>query len=98
MFLSSDTDILCLRKKMECLHATFAADAALFHAAERNAEIADEPAIYPDRAGVDSLGDAMGAAQVLRPDARREAVFDVIGIIDHFFFAVEGCDCYHGAE
>jgi hypothetical protein len=34
------------------------------------AEIADEPAIHPDCAGVDSLGDAMGAAQVLRPDAR----------------------------
>src|SRR5207247_11356898 len=40
----------------------------------------------------------MGAAQVLRPDARREAVFDVIGVIDHFFFAVEGRDCHDGAE
>jgi len=65
---------------------------------ERDAEIADEPAIHPNCAGVDPLGDAMGAAQVLRPDARREAVFDVIGVIDHFFFAVEGRDCYNGAE
>ena len=70
----------------------------MFHAAERNAQIADEPAIYPDRAGVDSLGDAMGAAQILRPDARREAVFDIIGVIDYFFFAVEWRDRYDGAE
>jgi hypothetical protein len=70
----------------------------LFHAAERNAQIADEPAIYPDRTRIDSLGDAMGAAQVLRPDARREAVFDVIGVIDHFFFAIEGRDRYDRAE
>src|SRR5882724_1382362 len=40
----------------------------------------------------------MGATQVLRPDARREAIFDIIGVIDHFFFAVEGRDCHDGAE
>ena len=67
---------------MECLHATFAADAALFHAAERNAEIADEPAIYPDRAGVDSLRNAMSAAQVLCPNAGGQTVFDIIGVIE----------------
>ena len=93
-----DANVLWLGKEPQGFFAAFAADAALFHAAERDAEIADEPAIYPDRAGVDSLGDAMGTAQILRPDARREAVFHIIGVIDHFFFAVEGGDCYDGAE
>src|SRR2546430_607319 len=98
VFLSSDTDILCLCKKMECLHAAFAADTTLFHAAERNAQVADQPAIYPDCAGVDSLGDAMGATQILCPDARRQAVVAVVGVIDDFFFAVEGRDCYDWAK
>src|SRR5262245_36961135 len=98
MFLSCDTDILCLGKKTERLDTAFATDAALFHAAKWNAQIAHEPAIYPNRAGVDSLGNAMSAAQVLRPDAGGEAVFNVISVIDHFFFAVEGRDCYDWAE
>jgi hypothetical protein len=96
--LLRDADVLWLGEEPQRFFAAFTADAALFHSAERNAQIADEPAIYPDRAGVDSLGDAMGAAQILRPNARREAVFDIIGVIDHFFFAVEGRDCYDGAE
>ena len=66
-----DTNIFRLGEKPQCFFAAFAADTALFHSTERDAEIAHEPAIYPDRSGVDSLGDAMGAAQVLRPDARR---------------------------
>src|SRR5512133_1156985 len=93
-----DADVFGLGEEAKRFFAAFAADAALFHAAEWNAQIAHQPAIYPDRACVDSLGDAMGAAQVLRPDARREAVFDVIGVINHFFFAVEGRDCYNRAE
>ena len=96
--LLRDANVFRLGEKTQRFFAAFASDAALFHATEWDTEIADEPAIYPDRAGVDSLGDTMGAAQILRPDARREAVFDVIGVIDHFFFAVEGRDCYNGAE
>src|SRR6478609_11783361 len=93
-----NTDVFCFGEKAQRFFAAFAADPALFHASERDSEIAHEPAIYPDRAGVDSLGDAMGAAQVLCPDRRRETVFDVIGVIDNFFFAVEGRDCYDWAE
>jgi hypothetical protein len=96
--LLRDTDVLCFGEEPQRFFAAFAADAALFHAAERDAQIAHQPAIHPDGAGADSLGDAMGAAQVLRPDARRQAVFHIIGVIDHFFFAVEGRDCYDGAE
>jgi hypothetical protein len=52
----------------------------------------------PNRAGVDSLGDAMGAAQVLRPDAGRQAVVAIVGVIDHFFFVVEWRDCHNRTE
>jgi len=96
--LLRDANVLWFGEETQGFFATFAANTALFHAAKGNAQIAHQPAIYPDCAGVDSLGDAMGAAEVLRPDARREAVFDIIGVIDHFFFAVEGRDCYDGAE
>ena len=96
--LLGDADVFGLSEETQRFFAAFSTYAALFHSAERNAEIANKPAIYPDCAGVDSLGDAMVAAQVLRPDARREAVFDVIGVIDYFFFAVEGRDCYDGPE
>src|SRR5262249_40891362 len=96
--LLRDANVLRLSKETQRFFAALAADAALFHSPERNAQVADEPAIYPDWAGVDPCSHAVGAAQVLGPDGRREAVFDVIGVIDHFVFAVEGRDCYDGTE
>src|SRR5204863_5918060 len=63
------TNVFSLREKVQRLRAAFAADAALFHSAERNAEVADEPAIDPYRAGINSFGHAMRAVQVLCPDA-----------------------------
>ena len=47
---------------------------------------------------VGCVGDAMSAAQVLCPDARGETIFDVIGVIDRFFFAFERRNCYDGSE
>src|SRR6516165_9247860 len=94
--LFGNTNVFRFGKETQRFFTAFAADAALFHAAEWNAQVAHEPAIYPDGAGVDSFGHPMGAAQVLRPNARREAVFNVVGVIDHVFFTVKGRDCYHG--
>ena len=85
-------------KKAERFVAAFAADAALFHAAERNAQIAHEPAVYPDCSSVNFLRDPMGAIQVLRPDARGQAVFVVVGVADDFFFVVERRDGDDRAE
>jgi len=53
---------------MQCFNAAFATDATLFHTAERDAEVAHEPAVHPHSAGVNLFGDAMGAIEVLRPD------------------------------
>src|SRR6266480_7377879 len=50
--LFCDADILWLGKKAERFFASLPSDATGFHAAEGDAQIADEPAIYPDGAGV----------------------------------------------
>ena len=78
--------------------AAFAADAACFHAAEGDAQIAHEPAIHPHRAGVNFFRDAMRAIQVLGPDARGQAVVGVVGVTDHFLFVVERRDGDDRAE
>ena len=67
--LFRDADVLWFGEKAKGFFATFAADAALFHSPERDAQISQQPAIHPDGAGVDSFGDAVGAAYVLCPDA-----------------------------
>ena len=91
-------DVFRLREKSQCLLAAFAADAARFHAAKRDAEVAHEPAVYPNRAGGNPFGDAMGAVQVLCPDARSQAVIAVVSIADYFFFAIERRDGDDRAE
>jgi len=68
MVLLRDTDVFWLGEKAQSFFAAFAADAAGFHAAERDAEVADEPAVYPNCSGVNLFGDAMSAVQVLGPD------------------------------
>ena len=66
--LLCDADILRLGEEAQRLFATFTADAALFHSTKRDSQIPHQPTIYPDRAGVNSFGDAMGAIEILRPD------------------------------
>src|SRR4051812_32778440 len=96
--LFRDADVLGLGEETERFLAAFAADAALFHAAEGNAEIADEPAVYPNGAGVNFFSDAMGAIEVLGPDTGGEAVIAVVRVADHFVFAVERRDGHDGPE
>ncbi len=67
--LLCDADVFRLGEESKRFFAAFAADAACFHSAERDAQVAHEPAIYPDRAGMNFFRDAMGAIQVLCPDA-----------------------------
>ena len=83
---------------MQCFNAALAADSACLHAAERNAQVAHQPAVHPDRSSVNLLRYAMRAVQILSPDAGGEAVVAVVCIPDHFFFVVEGCDRDNRAE
>src|SRR5260370_10801065 len=82
--LCRDADVFWLGEEAERFFTALAAEAACFHAAERDAQDAYEPAIHPDRAGVNLFRNAMRAIQVLRPNARGQAVLRVIGVADHF--------------
>jgi hypothetical protein len=76
--LLRDADVFWFGEESGRFFAAFAADAALFHAAERNAQVAQQPAIHPHRAGVDLFSDTMCANEVLCPNARRQSMFDVL--------------------
>src|SRR5439155_23124491 len=87
--LLCNADILGLGEESQCFFAAFAADAALLHAAEGDAEVAHQPAVYPHCAGMNFLRDAMSPTQVLCPHTRSQAVLCVVSITDHFVFVVE---------
>src|SRR5215203_1409897 len=87
--LLRDADVLRLGEEVERFVAAFAADAALFHATEGDAQVADKPAVYPNGSGVNLLRDAMGPIQVLRPHAGGETVVTIIRIADHVLLVVE---------
>src|SRR5262245_468190 len=69
-----DADVLRLGEEAHRLLAPLATDAALLHAAERHAQVAEEPAVDPDGAGVDALRHPVGSRQVLGLDDRRQPV------------------------
>src|SRR4030095_12088289 len=96
--LLRNADVFWFREEAERFFAAFATDATLFHSTKGDAQVAQKPAIHPNRAGIDSLCDTMGAPQILCPNTRGEAVVTVIGVIDHFLFTVERRDRDDGAE
>jgi hypothetical protein len=71
--LLGDADVLGLGEKAERFFAAFAADAALFHAAEGNAEIADEPAIYTVLALGNAFATSGSRTTTFAPAAYRRA-------------------------
>src|SRR5260370_19931474 len=96
--LFRDTDVFWLGEKTQRFFAAFTAAAAGFHSSERDTQVAREPAVYLNCAGVNLFGDAMGAIQVLGPDAGGETVIGVVGVADYFFFVVEWRDRDDGPE
>ena len=66
--LLCDADVFWLGEEAQRFFAAFAANTALFHAAEGNAQVAQEPAIHPHGAGVNFLSNAMGAVEILGPN------------------------------
>src|SRR6266478_8213632 len=96
--LLCDADILGLGEESKRFFTAFAADTTLFHAPEGDAQVAHEPAVHPNGASVNAFRDAMGAVQVLRPNARCQAVLSVVSVTDHLLFVVEWRDCNNRAE
>src|SRR5215472_12608824 len=66
-----DADVFRFGEELERIEPALAADAAFLHAAEGNAQVAQEPRIDPDRSALDRRGDPMGLLEVPGPDARR---------------------------
>src|SRR4249919_466067 len=58
-----EADVLGFGEEAHRFLAAFASQARLFHAAEGRAQVALEPGIHPDDAGVDAGSEAMRAAQ-----------------------------------
>src|SRR5215475_9959752 len=77
-------DVLRLEELHEPLVRAFAADAALLHAAERRRRVGHEAAVEPDHAEVELFRDAHAAAQVARVEVGDQAVFGIVGSLDHF--------------
>src|SRR5215475_15171554 len=75
---------LHLRVLAHRLEAHLAAVAGTADAAERRAGVDALVAVDPDHAGLDGLGDAVGALDVAGPQAGAEAVAGVVGDADGF--------------
>src|SRR5487761_2213873 len=77
--LKLNADVAQLGVELERMHAALAADAGLLRAAERGAQVAQEPAVDPADADFDFRGDAVRAREIGGPDGGREAVLRVVG-------------------
>src|SRR3990167_390830 len=91
-------DVFQLGVELQRVHTPFAADARLLAATEGGAQVAQEPAVDPDDAGLDLPGDAVGARAVLGPDRRRQAIRQAVGQLDGLLVRVERADMAAGAE
>src|SRR5581483_4476147 len=82
-------DVFRLGEELEGLEDAFASDAALAHAAEGEAQIAQQAAVDPERAAVDGGSDTVGALQIGRKHRRRQPIARGVRKRDRLFLAVE---------
>src|SRR3546814_2923272 len=68
-----DAHVAGLGEESHRLQATLASQPGLAHAAERRAQVAHQPAVDPDDAGVDGRSEAGGEVEGAGPDRRGEA-------------------------
>lgn len=65
------------------------------HPPKRKVELSDEPAVRPDQAGLQFLSHPVDTAHVAGPHRGRQPVFNTVGSLNHFLFALEGDDTRH---
>src|SRR5665213_192668 len=94
----ADRYILDVAVEIEAPCAAFAAYAGVLRPAERRAELADEEAVDPHRAGDDRRGDPHGAVLAAGEQGGGQAVFGAVGDLDHLVVAAEGVPGQHRAE
>ena len=93
-----NVDDLRVAVEVERVVAALAADPGLLHSAERRAQVAYVLRVDPAHAGVDGRRDAVGAANVVGPDVRRESVGRRVGKPHRLGLVVERRHDEHGAE
>src|SRR5262245_58487033 len=76
-------DVMRLQKLHQPFVRALASDTRLLHAAEGRGRIGDEPAVEPDHAELELLGDAHAAAHVLGVEVRDEAVLGIVRALDY---------------
>src|SRR6185312_2448828 len=91
-------NVLGFGEKPQRINATFAAHAGMLDAAERRAQVAHHPAVYPHDAEVDAFRDAVRACKVARPQRCREPIVRAVGDRDRFVFIVERDQRHHRTE
>src|SRR5262249_24379035 len=91
-------NVLRLQKLHQPLVRALAADARLLHTAEGRGRIGDEPAVEPDHAELELLGDADAASHILGIEVCDETVFGVTRALDHLALGFESLDRGNGAE
>src|SRR5262245_17295521 len=98
LLFDADPDALHLREVAQALRAEIAAEPRLLVAAERHAGVVEVVRIDPHRSGLDASRDGVRLLDVLRPDARRQAVVDAVGLRHGVVDAVEADHRQHRAE
>src|SRR5690606_15902109 len=69
-----DADVARLGEEAHRFASSLAAEAGLARAAERRAQVAQQPGVDPDDAGAQFRAEAVGAVEVAGPDACGQAV------------------------
>src|SRR5262245_12273971 len=82
----------------QALAATLAAEARLLVAAERRRRVEAVERVVPDDAGTQALGEPQDARALVGPDAGRQAVARVVGLLDRLLGRAEGQHRQHRAE
>src|SRR6266487_2288436 len=80
------------------MHAALAAEARLLVAAEGRRRVELVERIRPDDTGLHLRGDLEDLGALVGPDARREAVRDVVGLFDRLFRSAERHDGEYRTE
>src|SRR6266852_4000616 len=92
------TNILGFGKKSKGLPPSLPPEAAVAHSAERDAQIAQQPAVPPHGARIGRGGHAVGTLQVARPQGCRQTVLRRVRERDRFLFIVVWCARDHRSE
>src|SRR3954464_13521081 len=95
---AADQYVLHFEIFLDAVLGAFAAEAGLFHAAERRHLGGDDAGIRADDAGLHLLGDAEDAADVAAVEIAGQPEFGVIGEPDHLVLGLEADERRDGAE